>query len=75
MRLIQAAIFLAFLGAIGIFAFQNRDVINVNFFNWSLSQPVAMVTVAVYILGMLSGWTVLAFARGSFRRVTERPRH
>jgi hypothetical protein len=23
----------------------------------------------------LSGWTVLTFARGSFRRVTERPRH
>ncbi|MGO9468262.1 MAG: hypothetical protein ACLQIB_29750 [Isosphaeraceae bacterium] len=45
------------------------------FFNWSLSQPVAMVTVAVYIIGMLSGWTVLTFARGSFRRVTERQRH
>ncbi len=75
MRLIQAGIFLAFLATIGIFAVQNRDVINVNFLNWSLSQPVAMVTVAVYILGMLSGWTVVTFARGSFRRVTERPRH
>ncbi len=75
MRLIQAAIFLAFLATIGIFAVQNRDVITVNFLNWSLSQPVAMVTVAVYILGMLSGWTVVTFARGSFRRVTERPRH
>jgi uncharacterized integral membrane protein len=75
MRLIQAAIFLAFLATIGIFAVQNRDVINVNFLNWSLSQPVAMVTVAVYVLGMLSGWTVVTFARGSFRRVTERPRH
>jgi putative membrane protein len=74
MRLIQAAIFLAFLGAIGIFAVQNRDVINVHFFNWSLSQPVAMVTVAVYVLGMLSGWTVVTFARGWFRRVTEPPR-
>ena len=75
MRLIQAAIFLAFLGAIGIFAVQNRDVINVKFLNWNLSQPVAMVTVAVYVLGMLSGWTVVTFARASFRRVTERPRH
>jgi len=75
MRLIQAVMFLAFLATIGIFAVQNRDVITVNFLNWNLSQPVAIVTVAVYILGMLSGWTVLSFARGSLRRVTERPRH
>jgi len=74
MRLIQAVIFLVFLATIGIFAVQNRDVITVNFLNWSLSQPVAMVTVAVYILGMLSGWTVLTFARGSIRRVTDHPR-
>ena len=65
MRYIQAVVFLAFLATIGIFAIQNRDVITVNFLTWNLSQPVAIVTVAVYILGMLSGWTVLAFARGS----------
>ncbi len=55
---------MAFLVTIGIFAVQNRDVITVNFLTWNLSQPVAIVTVAVYVLGMLSGWTVLAFARG-----------
>ncbi len=75
MRYIQAVIFLAFLVTIGIFAVQNRNVITVNFLSWNLSQPVAIVTVAVYVLGMLSGWTVLSFARGSFRRITERPRH
>ena len=40
-----------------------------------LSEPVAFVTVVVYFLGMLSGWTVVAFVRGSFRRITEHPRH
>lgn len=74
MRYIQAIIFLAFLATIGIFAVQNRNLITVNFLTWNLSQPVAMVTLAVYILGMLSGWTVLTFARGSFRRATVRPR-
>lgn len=63
MRYIQAVIFLAFLVTIGIFAVQNRNVITVNFLSWNLSQPVAIVTVAVYVLGMLSGWTVLSFAR------------
>jgi lipopolysaccharide assembly protein A len=74
MRFIQAAIFLAFMVTIGIFAVQNRDVITVSFLAWNLSQSVAIVTVAVYILGMLSGWTVLSFARGTFRRATVRPR-
>ncbi len=75
MRYIQAVIFLVFLAAIGVFALQNRDVITVNFLKWNLSEPVAFVTVVVYLLGMLSGWTVVAFVRGSFRRIAERPRH
>jgi len=75
MRYIQAVIFLIFLAAIGVFALQNRDVITVNFLTWNLSEPVAFVTFVVYVLGMLSGWTVMAFVRGSFRRITEHPRH
>lgn len=74
MRFIQAAFFLALLITIGIFAVQNRDVITVNILAWSLSQPIAIVTLAAYILGMLSGWTVLTFARGTFRGATARPR-
>jgi uncharacterized integral membrane protein len=74
MRYIQAVVFLALLATIGIFAVQNRDAISVNFLTWSLYQPVAIVTVAAYTLGMLSGWTVLAIARRSFHRATEHPR-
>jgi len=75
MRYIQAVILLVFLAAIGVFALQNRDVVTVRFLTWNLSEPVALVTVVVYFLGMLSGWTVVAFVRGSFRRITEHPRH
>jgi uncharacterized integral membrane protein len=75
MRYIQAVIFLVFLAAIGVFALQNRDVITVNFLTWNLSEPVALLTVIVYFLGMLSGWTVVAFVRRCFRRITEHPRH
>jgi lipopolysaccharide assembly protein A len=75
MRYIQAFVFLAFLAAIGVFAAQNTGVITVNFLNWNLSQPAALLTVAVYFLGMLSGWTVLAFMKGSFRQVTQRSGH
>jgi uncharacterized integral membrane protein len=75
MRSIQAFVFLAFLVTIGVFAAQNKGVITVSFLTWNISQPVALLTVAVYFLGMLSGWTVLAFVKGSLRRVTQRPGH
>jgi lipopolysaccharide assembly protein A len=75
MRYFQALVFLAFLFAIGVFAVQNRDVITVNFLTWNLSQPVALLSVVVYALGMLSGWTVVAFLRGSFRGATAKPQH
>ncbi len=75
MRYMQAVVFLAFLVAVAVFAAQNTGVVTVNFLTWNVSQPVALVTVAVYVLGMLSGWTVLAFMRGSFRQVTQNPGH
>jgi lipopolysaccharide assembly protein A len=74
MRYVQAFVFLAFLVAIGVFAAQNTGVITVSFLTWSIAQPVALLTVAVYVLGMLSGWTILAFIKGSVRQVT-RPGH
>jgi putative membrane protein len=73
MRIIQAILFLAFLGAVGLFAVQNTRSVAVDFWTWELTAPVALVVVSVYLLGMLSGWTVVAFVRRSLRRVGERP--
>jgi uncharacterized integral membrane protein len=73
MRYFQAFVFLAFLCAIGVFAIQNRNVITVSFLNWDISQPVAILMVIVYVLGMLSGWSVVAFLRTSYRGATATP--
>jgi len=75
MRYFQAFVFLTFLVAVGIFAVQNRDVITVNFLTWNLSQPVAILSVVVYVLGMLSGWSVVAFLRRSYRGAIANPQH
>lgn len=74
MRLIQAVLFLIFLGAIGLFAVQNTDAVTVNFWTWKLTGPLALLAIAGYLLGMLSGWTVVAFVRRSLREVSESPR-
>jgi putative membrane protein len=74
MRVIQGALLLVFLGAVGLFAFQNTRSVTVGFWTWEVTAPVAIVIVAVYLLGMISGWTVVAFVRRSLRKVGEQPR-
>jgi len=71
MRYVQGFLLLIFLGAVAIFALQNRDPVELQFLNWSLRAPLAMEVVAVYLLGMVSGWTVVAFVRRSIHRVTQ----
>ena len=72
MRFILAIVLLAFLGAVAVFAVQNLQTVKISFANWAITAPFALVIVAVYFLGMVSGWTVVAFVQRSFRRVTER---
>jgi lipopolysaccharide assembly protein A len=74
MRILQGILLLVFLGAVGVFAAQNDAVITVRFLRWSMGAPLALLTLAVYGLGMLTGWTVVAFVARSIRRVSARPR-
>jgi len=73
MRFIQAILLLIFLCAVGMFAAQNTEAIEVSFWTWRVTAPVALLAIAAYLLGMLSGWTVVAFVRRSLRKVSERP--
>jgi uncharacterized integral membrane protein len=74
MRFIQALLLLVFLGAVGLFAVQNTGSITVDFWTWKATGPVALLAIAAYLLGMLSGWTVVSFVMRSVRRVSEHPR-
>jgi len=73
MRFLQSLIFLLVLAAILIFAVQNTATSTLKFLNLRIDAPMSLVTVAAYLLGMISGWTVVGFLSRSFRRVTERP--
>ena len=74
MRLIQGILLLLFLGALLTFTFQNGREIDVRFLNWRLSSSLSLVLVSVYTLGMLTGWTVVAFFRRSVRTISSTPR-
>jgi uncharacterized integral membrane protein len=72
MRLFYFLVLVIVLVPVVIFALQNDDNISLRFFDRSLTQPVYLVIVAVYVLGMLSGSSLVGLIRRSFHRMTER---
>jgi putative membrane protein len=73
MRTICLLILLSVLAAIGIFVVQNQELITLHYLHGSVSCPPALLIAIVYLLGMLSGWTVIALVQRSLRRITDRP--
>ena len=76
MRIIQGILLLLFLGAILIFAVQNNtQQVQLSFLRWkSIPTTLPVLSGVLYLLGMVTGWTVVAFVRGSLRKIAERPR-
>jgi len=75
MRTLCFLILLLLLAAIGVFALQNREVVTLQYLDRSVACPLSLLIAVVYLLGMVSGWTVVGFVRRSVRRVAERPVH
>jgi uncharacterized integral membrane protein len=70
MRLLQAILLLIFLSVLAIFCFENKAMLSLRFLRWNLpSLPTSLVLVGTYLLGMISGWTVVGFVRRSLRNV------
>ena len=70
-RFFSFVVLVILLGAIGIFAFYNFGTVDVRFLQWGMTVPLAAVVGAAYVLGMLSGWSVVGIFRRSWNRVTE----
>jgi uncharacterized integral membrane protein len=59
-------LFLAlFTVAVGAFAYYNQDSVTLRFWEYSFDAPLAAVMAGVYVLGMVSGWTVVGMLRRS----------
>ena len=71
MRFLCLLFLLAFLAAVGIFAWQNQGDVTVAFLQWGYTGKLALVVGAAYLLGMLSGWTVVGMLRRSMRGASE----
>jgi uncharacterized membrane protein YciS (DUF1049 family) len=71
MRLISLVILVAAVVFIVAFVMQNDEPVVVRFFDWTLTTSMAKLVGVVYLIGMISGWTVIGTLRRSFNRVTE----
>jgi len=73
MRMLYGFILLVLLAAIGVFALQNRGDVTLNYLDRTLTTSLAILIGATYLLGMITGWTVLGFLRKSIHRVSQAP--
>jgi uncharacterized integral membrane protein len=73
MRFLSFLFLLAFVGVVVAFAVQNQQPVSLDFFNWQVTGSVALVIGAAYVLGMLSGWSIVGMLRRSLHRFSEAP--
>lgn len=71
MRFLHALMFIAFVLVVGAFCVQNMLPVPVEFFGWQKSVPMPLLALVIYLMGMVSGWSVLAYLRRSWERLTE----
>ena len=70
MRIIYVLTLIFLVVVIGVFAVQNRELISLRFLDRSVSSPASVMILVIYLLGMVSGWTMVGLVGRLFRRVS-----
>ena len=68
MRTFCLFILVSIVAALAIFAVQNQETITLHFLSASGSCTLSLLIAVAYLLGMFSGWTVVALVQRSLRR-------
>ncbi|HEX4609152.1 MAG TPA: hypothetical protein VH092_13185 [Urbifossiella sp.] len=69
MRFFSFLVLVGFATAIGYFTYTNDHLVTVNLAGRLVEVSVPVLAVAVYALGMLTGWAVIGLLRRSWDRV------
>ena len=73
MRIIYLAIVILFAFATIVFAVQNLQVVTIGFLGVSASVPLALLVAVSYVLGAVTGGSLLALLRRSYERSRRGP--
>jgi putative membrane protein len=68
MRWVYLVVIVLFALATLIFALQNLEVVAVTFLGFEVRAPLAVLTILIYVLGALTGGSLLALLRRSYER-------
>jgi uncharacterized integral membrane protein len=67
MRWVHLAVIVVFALAILIFALQNLEMVTVSFLSFSARLPLAFLVVLIYLLGMITGGSLLGLLNRSLQ--------
>jgi len=73
MRFLYFLFLVALLAAVGLFAYQNNESVNLVYLNRSVTTTLAVLIGVAYVAGMLSGWSVVGLFRRTWRQAMDRP--
>ena len=71
MRWVYLVLLVVIVTMIVVFFAQNRENETLKFFNQSITAPLYLFFVAVYLLGMWTGGTVVGFVKWAYQQATE----
>ena len=71
MRLLSFLFLMAFAEVVAAFCYYNQSDVTVRFADREVSASLAAVVGVAYLLGMLSGWTVIRMVRRSANNLAE----
>ncbi len=73
MRWVHLAIVVLFVVAMIVFVIQNREVVTMAFLGFSIRSPLALVAAGIYVLGAITGGSLLALLRRSMEGARPAP--
>ena len=68
MRWVHLSVIILFAAITIIFAVQNFQVVTVSFLRFSVQTPLALLVVVIYLVGTLTGGSLLALLRQAIER-------
>jgi putative membrane protein len=66
-RIVYIGLIAAFTALVLLFKFQNLEIVTVSLFSASISLPVSVLVILIYVLGMFSGGFVVSLLRSWIR--------
>ena len=73
MRWVYVGFLVAICLAVAVFAVQNHDALTLTVYGFTITAPAVLILGATYVLGMLTGWSVVGALRRTIKRATGAP--